>query len=77
MEEEFSPSWVSVLDEFMMEWLNKYCPGFMCVGRTPHPFGNERHTIRCAITLILFRALIASGKDQPKELGQKKVQQAW
>ena len=40
MEDEFSPSWVSVLDESIMEWLNKYCPGFLCVGRKPHPFRN-------------------------------------
>ena len=33
MEDEFSPSWVSALDESMMECINKYCPGFMCVGR--------------------------------------------
>ena len=70
-EDEFSPSWVSVLDESMMEWLNKYCPSFMCVGRKTHPFCNERNTISCALTLILFRALIVEGKYQPKELGQK------
>ena len=66
MEDEFSPSWVSVLDESMMEWLKKYCPGFMCVGCKPHPFGNERHIISCALTSILFRDLIVEGKDRPK-----------
>ena len=40
IEDEFSPSWVSVLDKSMMEWLNKYCPGFMCVGRKPLHFVN-------------------------------------
>ena len=50
MEDEFSPSWVSVLDESMVEWLKKYCPGFMCVGRKPRPFGNELHTLSCALT---------------------------
>ena len=65
-EDEFIPSWVSVLDEPMMEWLNKYCPGFMCVGRKPHPFGNECHTISFAFTSILFRDLIVKGKDRPK-----------
>ena len=55
----------------MMELLNKYCTGFMCAGRKPHPFGNERHTISCALISILFRALIVKGKDRPKELGQK------
>ena len=77
MKDEFNLSWVSVLDEYMMECLNKYCPGFMCVGLKPHPFGNERHTISCALTSILFRDLIVEGKDRPKELGQKKVQQDW
>ena len=70
-EDEFSPSWASVLDDSMFEWLNKYCPGFMSVCRKPHPFGNERHTISCALTSILFRTLIVEGKDQPKELGKK------
>jgi Transposase IS4 len=42
METKFKPSWISVLDESMMEWLNKYtCPAFMCVGHKLHPFGNE------------------------------------
>ena len=71
MEEEFIPSWLSVLDEPIMEWLNKYFPGFMYVGHKPHPFENEHHTISCAITLILFKALVFEGKDQPKKLGKK------
>ena len=70
-EDEFIPSWVSVLDDSMMEWINKYYPGFMCVGRKLHPFGNERHKISCALTSILFRALIVKGKDRPKELEKK------
>ena len=44
----------------------------MSVGRKPHPFGNERHTISCALTSILFRYLIVEVKYPPKELGQKK-----
>ena len=58
MEGEYSPSWVSVLYESMMEWINKYCPDYMCVGRKPHPSGNKRHTISCALTSTLLRALI-------------------
>jgi len=38
MADFFSPSWISMLNESMMEWTNKYAPGFMCVGRKPHPF---------------------------------------
>ena len=49
----------------MMEWLNKWDLGFMYVGCKLHPFGNERHTIRCALTSILWRAHIVEGKDRP------------
>ena len=55
-----------------MEWFNKRAPGFMCVGRKPHPFGNERHTICCAITSILWRAHILEGNDRQTELGNNK-----
>jgi hypothetical protein len=71
MADEFSPAWINVLDESMMEWFNKWAPGFMCVGRKPHPFGNERHTICCALTSILWRAQIVEGKDRPTQLGAK------
>ncbi len=37
--------WLSCLDESMSSWLSKFCPGFMCVPRKPHPFGKEYHTI--------------------------------
>ena len=40
MAEEFIPLWINVLDQSMMEWLNKYAPRFMCVGRKPHTFFN-------------------------------------
>ena len=71
MADEFNPSWINVLDESMMEWFNKYAPGFMYVGRKPHPFGNERHTICCGVTSILWRAQIVEGKDRPPQLGPK------
>ena len=36
MGENFSPSWISCLDESMMFWVSKYtCPGFMVVPRKP------------------------------------------
>ena len=44
MAQQFLPSWINVLDESMMGWFNKWSPGFMCVVRKPHPFGNDRHT---------------------------------
>ena len=52
MAEEFNTLWIDVLGESMMEWFNKYAPGFMCVGSKPHPISNERHTICCGITYI-------------------------
>ena len=55
MAEDFIPSWINVLDENMMEWFNKYPPVFICVGRKPHPFGNESHTICCGLMYILWR----------------------
>ena len=66
------PSWIDVLGESMMEWFNKWAPGFMCVGRKPHPFGNDRHTICCALTSIMWRAKIVEGNDRPTQLGPKK-----
>ena len=52
MSEEFNPSCINVLYEGMMEWFNKYTPIFMCVGRKPHPFGNEERTICCGLAYI-------------------------
>ena len=40
----------------------------MCVGRKPHPFGNERHTICCRLTPIVWRKNIVKGKDRPSQL---------
>ena len=54
-----------------------FCPGFMCVPRKPHPFGNEYHTT-CDSELdgpsnpILWHAEIQEGKDRPVQLGPKK-----
>jgi len=44
-ESEYSPSWLSCINESMNVWLNKFCPGFMSLPRKPHPFGNEYHSI--------------------------------
>ena len=40
MAEEFNQLCINVLDKIMMEWFNKYAPGFMHVGHKLHPFGN-------------------------------------
>ena len=73
----FIPSRIVCLDESMSVWYNKFCPGFMCVPRKPHPFGNEYHTI-CDGELdghsspILWHAEIQEEKDRPLALGPKK-----
>ena len=52
-------------------WYNKFAPGFMCVRRKTHPFGNERHTKCCGLTEILWRIHIFKGKDILAQLGTK------
>ena len=67
----FEPSWVSMLDESMKEWLSKYtCPDCMRVGRKPHPFGKERHTVTCGLSTIIWFAEIVEGRDRPCERGR-------
>ena len=55
MAEEFNTSWTNVLGEIMVEWFDKYAPGFMCVWHKPRPLGNEGHAICCGLTSILWR----------------------
>ena len=77
--EQYCPGWWNCLDESMSVWQNNFCPGFMCVPRKPHPFGNEYHSI-CDGDLngagggnpIMWHAEIQEGKDQPAEFGAKK-----
>ena len=70
MTENFSPSWISCLDESMSVWHNRYtAPGWMFVPRKPHPFGNEYHTICCGLSGILYSLELVEGKDRPAELG--------
>ena len=64
----FESSWVSVLDEIMKEWIIKYTfPAWMCVGRKPHPSGNESHNIACGLSKIMWFAEIVEGRDCPCE----------
>ena len=70
-DEEFNSSWINALGKIMMEWFKKYAPRFMCVGSKYNPFGNERHTICCDLTSILWRDQIAEDKDRPRLLGKK------
>ncbi|KAL3810770.1 LOW QUALITY PROTEIN: hypothetical protein ACHAXA_001595, partial [Cyclostephanos tholiformis] len=64
----YNPSWLNCLDESMSSWLNKFCPGFMCVPRKPHPFGNEYHSIADGDDgkSIMWRVKLVEGKDRPR-----------
>jgi hypothetical protein len=69
MEASYIPSWLNCLDESMSSWLSKFCPGFMCVPRKPHPFGNEYHSICDGDDgkPIMWRIKLVEGKDRPKK----------
>ena len=43
--DNYTPSWLSFLDELMNSFLYKFCPGFMSVPFKSHPLGNEYHSI--------------------------------
>ena len=42
----------------------------MCIGRNPHPFGNDSHTITCVFSTIMRFAEIVEGRDRPRERGR-------
>ena len=76
MTEQFTPSWVSSLDESMSTWTNKYsCPGLMFVPCNPWPFGNEYHTVCCSLSGILWLMEIMEGKDAPSHIVPKFINQ--
>ena len=69
MMKQFTPSWVSCLDESMSTWTNKYsCPGWMFSPQKPWPFGNEYHTECCSLSGILWEMELVEGKDSPLEI---------
>ena len=43
--ENYTPSWISCLNESMKYFLEKLCPGFIIVPRKTHSLGNEYHSI--------------------------------
>jgi len=69
----YIPSWLNCLDESMNSWGNKNAPGFMCVPRKPHPFGNEYHSIADGDDgkPIMWRIRLQEGKDRPKHANGK------
>lgn len=60
------PGHLCCTDESMMEWMNKYCPGWQYVERKPMPWGNLFHTCACAISKIILSLEIMEGKDRPE-----------
>ena len=68
MSTNFIPGWISCLDESMMIWTNKFGPGWVVLPRKPHPFGNEWHTIYCAMSVVVFLLSLWRGRiDQRRE----------
>ena len=59
------PGHICCTDESMMEWMNKFCPGWQYVARKPMPWGNLFHTCACAVSKIIFSLEIFEGKDRP------------
>ena len=54
----------------MQEWISKCtCPDWMCVGCKHHPFWNERHTIACGFSTIMWFAETVKRRDIPRERG--------
>ena len=68
MDQQFLESRINALNEPMMGWFNKWDPVFMCVGRKPHPFDNEWHTICFALASILWKTQILEGKVRRTQL---------
>ena len=71
--ENYTPSWISCLDESMNSFLNKFCPGFMSVLRKPHPLGNEIHRISYGDEgyTVMYLIKIKEGKDRLKDANGK------
>ena len=61
MADEFNPYSINVLDNNMMEWYNKFAPGFMCVGQKPNNFGNGLHIICFWLTSIVLGRRLSKG----------------
>ena len=59
----FTPGWISCLDESMMIWTNNFGPVWVVLPRKTHPFGKEWHTICCAMSVVVFFVELVEGKD--------------
>ena len=72
-EDEYISSWLNCLDDSMNSFLDKFFPGFVCVPRKPHPFGNEYHSIANGVTEkglegnpIMWRVKLQEEKISPR-----------
>jgi hypothetical protein len=71
----YLPAWLNnCLDKSVNSLLDKFCPGFMCVPRKPHPFVNKYHSISDGSTEegregnpIMWAREDSRGKGSPKE----------
>ena len=66
--ENYTPYWLSCLDDSMNYFLDKFFPGFISVLRKPHPLGNEYHSIADGDegNTVMYWIKIQKGKDRPK-----------
>ena len=68
----FDPSWFSVIDESIQEYINRYnLPMWIFAPQNPHRFENEYHTIACAKSKVIYNVEIVEEKDRPRVMGKK------
>ena len=48
---------------------NNFGPGWVFLPRKTHTFGDEWHTILCAMSVVVFFVDFVEGKDRPTERG--------
>ena len=71
--ENYTPSWISLLDESMNYFLYKFCPGFTSVPRKTHTLGNEYHSIEYGDegNTVMYWIKVQEGKDCLKDANGK------
>jgi Transposase IS4 len=75
MHANYTPGWISCLDNSMMVWSNKFTrPGCMFVPRKPHPCGNDWHSICCGVSGVIFAVNLVEGKDRPIRIEPREIE---
>jgi hypothetical protein len=59
------PGYLNCTDECMMEFMNRYAPGWQYVERKPKPYGNVFHAAACGLSRIIFSLELMEGRDRP------------